>query len=107
MNFPIDNKLQSKRTSEKMHTPDSLSSRTIQHQKRLMLATEWSEWLKITFRIILIIFFIGISFKTIFYDDKIEKIITAFTTLEGDVWRTQAMYAIVIISYFVSKIFRK
>ena len=40
-------------------------------------------------------------------NDKTDKIINAFTTISDFSWRSQIIYGSVIVSYFISSIFRK
>lgn len=99
--FPVNKKSASKLQDAQ----ENLQKRIMTHNERRMLIVEWFEWSKVALRYVAIILFALYTLKTIFCDNKIDKIINAITNI--DAWQTQIIYGVVLISYFVSKIFWK
>lgn len=86
---------------------ENLQTRLMMHQERRLLIEECRGWSIVVFRYILILTFVLWSIKIIFFDDKMEKIIIAFTTIQDGAWQTQCIYGFVIAIYFISRIFYK
>ena len=85
----------------------SVNKRLLQHETRKMEIAEWLGWSKVASYYLAIILSVLSSLKIIFCTDIIDNIIKAFTETSLLSWRSQLIYALVIITYFICGVFKK
>ena len=83
----------------------ALNKRAIKHQQRKMLFIEGLELGKVAFYWLGVLFFFAYACKVIFFNSALDHVATVFASTEENSFKTQIIYAAIIISYFITKAF--